>query len=174
MTDFAVRAAEPGTQPADRAVLERLWHLFRHDMSVYSGALPRPDGTFRSERLYSAFNEPGWASYLFTEREHPVGFGLVRALDEPGPTVLNAFFLVNAVRRRGRGLSVALDVLHRHPGDWEVAFQDENQAAVAFWPRVAEAAAGPGAWRLEHRPIPGKPEVAPDAWISFTVPADRL
>jgi predicted acetyltransferase len=172
MTDLVVRPAEPGVLPADRLVLERLWNLFRHDMSAFTGSLPSPDGTFRSDRLRTALTEPGWASYLFHQYDRPIGFALVRNLDGPGPTVLAGFFLVNGARRQGHGLSAALNVLRRHPGDWDVAFQDENAAAVAFWPRVAEAAA-PGAWHLEHRPVPGRPEIPDDAWISFTVGPGR-
>jgi predicted acetyltransferase len=139
-------------------------------MSAFVPALPRPDGTFRSEWLESALTDPGWAAYLFRLGEHPAGFALVRALDGPGPTVLNSFFLVNGARRRGHGLPAALDVVRRHPGDWEVAFQDVNTAAVAFWPRVAREAGGDG-WRLERRPVEGRPELPRNSWISFTVPA---
>ena len=167
MTDFTVRPAETADQP----VVERLWHLFRHDMSAYDGQLPLPDATFRADRLRAAFTEPGWAAYLFTQEDRPAGFAFVRNLDGPGPTVLNSFFLVHAARRRGHGLAAARDVLARHPGDWEVAFQDANRAAVAFWPRVAAACADEAGWRLEHRPTPGEPERPQDAWICFTVPA---
>ena len=169
MTDFSIRAAEP----ADRPVLDHLWQLFRHDMSAYSHELPRRDGTFRSERLYSALNESGWAAYLFHLGENPAGFAFVRNLDGPGPIVLNSFFLVSAARRQGHGLPAALEVVRRHPGDWEVAFQDANTAAVAFWPRVAQAAGGDG-WRLEHRPVKGRPQVPADAWICFKVPATTV
>ncbi|HTJ69272.1 MAG TPA: GNAT family N-acetyltransferase [Actinospica sp.] len=172
MTALTVRAAAPA-DPADRVLLERLWLLFRHDMSVYTHALPGPDGTFRSDRLHAALTDPGWAAYVFHLDGHPAGFALVRGLGGPGPTVLNSFFLVNAARRRGHGIPAALDVLRRSPGSWEVAFQDANTAAVAFWPRVAEAAAGEG-WHLEHRPVAGRPEIPADAWICFTVPATTV
>jgi hypothetical protein len=65
-------------------VADRLWLMFRYDMSGFRGWLPNPDGTFRSERL-------------------------------------------------------------------------------------AAAIAG-AAWTLERRPVPGEPELPPDAWISFTAP----
>lgn len=174
MNDLAVRAADPANDPADRALLERLWLLFRHDMSAFTGSLPLPDGTYRRERLDESFAEPGWATYLFHEADRPVGFAHVRNLGGPGPIVLSSFFLVAGARRRGYGMVAALDVVRRHPGAWEVAFQDANAAAVAFWPRVGAAASGGGDWRLEHRPIPGRPEIAPDAWICFTVPAATL
>ena len=45
---------------ADHPVLERLWLMFRHDVSEFRGQLPRRDGTFRSERLQAAFGDPDW------------------------------------------------------------------------------------------------------------------
>jgi len=48
----------------DRPVLERLWLLFRHDLSRFTGDLPRADGTYRSERLEAALTNPGWAAEL--------------------------------------------------------------------------------------------------------------
>ena len=65
----------------DRVVLERLWLLFRHDMSRFSGGLPRPDGTFRSEWLDSALASPHWAAFLAHCGDSPVGFAFVRNLD---------------------------------------------------------------------------------------------
>ena len=170
MADPTVRLATE----ADRCALERLWLLFRHDMSEWSGTLPNPDGTFRSERLESALTDPDWAAYLFLSsaggEQRPVGFAFVRGL--AGPTrVLNSFFVVRGVRRGGVGLRAVAEVLARHPGAWEVAFQDANPPAVRFWHRVAGQVAGE-AWTEERRPVPGKPEVPPDVWISFTVAAD--
>jgi hypothetical protein len=51
--------------------VERLWLMFRHDLSEFSGQLPFPDGTFRSERVDAAFADPGWAAYLLYRQDHP-------------------------------------------------------------------------------------------------------
>ncbi|MFF5937870.1 GNAT family N-acetyltransferase [Streptomyces sp. NPDC012508] len=165
MPDVSVRLA----RPADRPTLERLWLMFRHDMSAYSGVLPRPDGTFRSERLDSALTDPGWAPYLVTSGEHPVGLAFVRGLTSP-TRVLSSFFVVRAARRAGIGLRAVREVMAAHPGSWEVAFQEDNTGAVRFWRRVATDIAGE-AWTEERRPVPGRPDAPPDAWISFEVPA---
>ncbi|WRZ92677.1 GNAT family N-acetyltransferase [Streptomyces sp. NBC_01007] len=150
----------------DRPAVERLWLLFRHDLSEFGGQLPGPDGAFRSERLRAAFTDSDeWSPYLFTAGRHPVGFAFVRALT--GPTrVLNSFFVVRGVRRTGVGLHAVRDVVARHPGPWTVAFQDGNPGAVRFWRRVASEIAG-DAWTEERRPVPGRPDLAPDVWISF-------
>jgi predicted acetyltransferase len=165
MPDVSVRRADA----ADRPILERLWLMFRHDMSEFHGLLPNPDGTFRSERLQAAVEHADWASYLLTRGERPVGLALVRGL--AGQTrVLNSFFVVRGARRAGIGLQAVREVVARHPGRWEVAFQDENVAAVHFWRRAATEIAG-DAWTEDRRPVPGQPSLPPDVWISFDVPA---
>lgn len=163
MPEVSVRRADD----ADRFVMERLWLMFRHDLSEFDGRLPNSDGTFRSERLRASFEDTDWAPYLLTSGEHPVGLALVRGL--AGPTrVLNSFFVVRGARRSGIGMRAVREVVARHPGPWEVAFQDTNMAAVRFWRRVAAGIAG-DVWTEDRRPVPGRPDLPPDVWISFDV-----
>lgn len=147
-------------------VLERLWLMFRHDLSELRGVLPQPDGTFRSERVRASVDDPGWAAYLAWTQDRPVGLALVRALDQP-VRVLNAFFVVRGARRSGIGSLVVREVLLRHPGPWEVPFQADNEAAVDFWRRTAQAMAG-DRWTEEPRAVPDRPDLPPDVWISFS------
>lgn len=165
MTDTSVRLADT----ADRTTVERLWLMFRHDMSDFQGVLPNPDGAFRDEWLHQAFSESDWAPYLPTSGDRPVGFALVRGLT--GSTrVLNSFFVVRGARRAGIGLRTVQEILALHPGSWEIAFQDANMAAVRFWRRVATAIAD-DAWAEERRLVPGRPDLPPDTWISLSTPA---
>ncbi|WP_092625014.1 GNAT family N-acetyltransferase [Jiangella sp. DSM 45060] len=150
---------------ADRAVFDRLWLMFRHDLTEFQGGLPNPDGTFRSDRLDAAFTDPGRRAYLLSSDGRPAGFAIVRGLDQP-TRVLNSFFVVRGARRRGVGLAAVSDVVGRHPGAWEVAFQDANPTAVRFWRRVASSLAG-ARWTEERRDVPGRPDLPPDVWISF-------
>ena len=158
----------PALRPAtaeDRPVLERLWQLFAHDLSERSGALPGPDGAYRAERLAAAFEDPDREPHLVVLDGRPAGFAVVRGLSGPA-RVVNAFFVVRSVRRRGIGREAAAAVLALHAGAWEVPFQDDNAPAVAFWRRVAQDAVG-DTWSEERRPVPGRPDAAPDVWISF-------
>lgn len=149
-----------------RQVLERLWLLFRHDMSDYDGRLPFPDGTYRSERLESALTEPNWGAHLVLAGEAPVGFALTRSLDAE-PFVLTSFFVVRGVRRSGVGRAALSRVLGTRPGRWAVAFQDDNRGAVRFWRAVAEQ--HDPDWAEERRAVPQRPDLPPDSWISFQV-----
>lgn len=159
---------------ADRALVERLWLLFRHDMSEFSHTLPNPDGTFRSEWLDSALSDPTWAAYLaFTDGRvdavagtrsspAPLGFAFVRALDQP-TRVLNSFFIVKAARRANVGFRFAKHVLAAHPGPWEIAFQEANAEGARFWRRLAEDVA-PSAHHEEQRPA-SRPDLPPNTWL---------
>ncbi|MET9436374.1 GNAT family N-acetyltransferase [Streptomyces sp. NPDC006551] len=163
MPDVTARLADA----SDRPTLERLWLMFRHDMSEFDGVLPDPHGAFRADRLHAALTEPGWAPYLLRSGGRPAGLAFVRGLT--GPTrVLNSFFVVRGARRTGIGLRAAQAVVARHPGPWEVAFQEVNVAAVHFWRRVATEIAG-DTWTEERRAVPGRPDLPPDTWISFVV-----
>ncbi len=152
--------------PVQREVLERLWLLFRHDMSEYDGHLPRPDATYRSERLEAALTDPNWAGYVIRVAEAPVGLAIVRSLDR-GPFVLNSFFVVRPARRSGVGREAMRQILGARPGRWSVAFQETNPGAVAFWRSVA--ASHDESWTEERRPVPDRPDLPSDSWIAFEV-----
>jgi hypothetical protein len=62
---------------------------------------------------------------------------------------------------------LAHQVVAAFPGRWEVAFQEVNTVAAQFWRTVA--ASHDPSWTEELRAVPGKPDVAPDSWITFTV-----
>lgn len=160
----SLRALTPETRP----VLERLWQLYRHDLSEFRGSLPDADGTFHRRSLLPFLAEdPDTSAYLFVADEGPVGFGLVsRTTTEPH--LMSEFFVVRSVRGRGVAREAANGLLALHPGAWEIPFQEDNVAAARFWRRLAADLAGDGV-REDRRPVPGKPRIPPDVWLTLTV-----
>jgi hypothetical protein len=48
-----------------RPVLERLWQLYRHDLSELRGSLPDRDGLFHTRPLRPFLDDPDLRAYLF-------------------------------------------------------------------------------------------------------------
>ena len=84
------------------------------------------------------------------------------------PRLVAEFFVVRGARRQGIGRATAQKLLALHPGAWEIPFQEHNVAAARFWRGVAASARG-DAVREERRPVPGKPQVPPDVWITINI-----
>ena len=154
---------------ADWTVVSWLWQAYRHDLAPVVGAYPRPDGRYNHAWLDAWATSDDAAGYLLEQdvrdETTPVGFAVVNRLRE-GPRGMGAFWIAAPVRRTGVGRRFAHDVIGRHPGRWEIAFQDENVGAGRFWRAVADEAFD--SWTEEARPVPDKPDVPPDHWISGT------
>jgi predicted acetyltransferase len=150
-----------------RPVVERLWQLYRHDLSEFRGSLPDASGAFHTRTLDPFLEgDDDRRAHIFL-RDGPVGFALVhRATSEP--RLMAEFFVVRAARRQGLGRAAVDGLLELYPGAWEIPFQEENAAAARFWRRVAAEVAVDGVHE-EHRPVPGKSHIPPDVWLTFAV-----
>jgi predicted acetyltransferase len=159
-----------------RPVAERLWQLYRHDLSEFRGthgpegfvgSLPDADGTFHRRTLVPFFeDDPDRAAYLFYRGESPVGFAFVNHLTTEA-RLMNEFFVVRGLRGSGIARAAVDEVFALHPGAWEIPFQERNVAAAKFWRRLA-ADVGDNT-REELRAVPGKPEIPHDVWLILTV-----
>ena len=130
--------------------------------------LPDADGTFHTRTLLPFLVEdPDRRGHLFYADERPVGFGLVSGV-VTGPRLMSEFFVVRGARGHGVGRAAVGELFVLYPGLWEIPFQEHNTAAARFWRSVAARAAGDD-FREERRPVPGKPHLPPDVWLTFTV-----
>ena len=124
---------------SDRPVVERLWQLYRHDLSEYRDSLPDVRGLFKPGRLVPGlahrrawplqparfFGDADRCGYLVHRGDVPVGFALLQGLEDE-PRMIAEFFVLRAVRRQGVGHRVATELLRRYPGAWEIGFQEET------------------------------------------------
>jgi predicted acetyltransferase len=149
-----------------RPIVENLLQLYIHDLSQFRLSRPDEKGRFNRDDRYAAFfTDPDRCAYIFRDESGPVGFGLVRGLRE-SRRLMAGFFVVRGVRRLGVGRNAALAMLRRHVGVWEIPFQDENVGAAKFWRELAVAAVGEE-WTEDRRPVPFKPQVPDDVWITL-------
>ncbi len=151
-----------------RPVLERLWQLYRHDLSEFRGSLPDRHGLFHTRPLAPFLaDDPDRHAYVFERDGGPVGFGLVGRVTT-GRMLMFEFFVIRAVRGQGVGRAAAEALFALHPGAWEIPFQEENATAARFWRSVAAGASRDGLHE-ELRPVPGKPHIPDDVWLTVTV-----
>ena len=172
-SDFVMRPLTAETRP----VVEHLWQLYRHDLSEFRGthgpsgfrgSLPDEDGTFHTRGLAPNLKDDAdRAAYVFYDGPNPVGFAFISRLTTQ-VRLMSEFFVVRGLRGQGIARAAVDELFARHPGEWEIPFQENNVAAARFWRRVAVGVAGEYV-REERRPVPGKPEVPPDVWITITV-----
>jgi predicted acetyltransferase len=151
---------------ASRPTLENLLQLYIHDLSQFRFSRPDETGRFNHDDRYAVFfTNPDRCGYLFRDQSGPVGFGLVRGFSEHR-RLMAGFFVVRGARRHHVGHAAALELLRRHPGVWEIPFQEENAGAARFWRAVANAAVGTE-WSEDRRPVPTKPHIPDDVWITL-------
>lgn len=148
-----------------RPLLENLWQLYFHDLSKFRGTRIGQDGKFGLRRLPLLFTSDDRIGYLFYKESDLVGFSIIRGFDQES-RIVSEFFILGSFQNQGIGKEIALKLFRLHPGKWEISFQEANTPAVKFWRNVAETAA-PSTWIEDRRPVPDKPEVPFDNWISF-------
>jgi predicted acetyltransferase/ADP-ribose pyrophosphatase YjhB (NUDIX family) len=162
---WALRVAEATAD--EWPVVERLWQLYQHDLSEFRHGAPDAGGLFPAGRLPAYRDSDDCVAYLARRGDVPCGFALVRLGVRRDRRTMGEFFVTRAARGRGVASDFARDVLARHPGEWVIAFQNENPRAATFWRRLAaETLDGVSERTL---PVPDKPHLPPDVWMTGTM-----
>ena len=146
-------------------IAERFWQLFLHDLSEFRNSHPDEHGSFKRRHLEPYLvRDPDRVAYLVYGPTGPVGLALVSGLTGEVRR-FDQFFIVRSQRGAGVGRAAAEATVGRHPGRWEVGFQNENPDAARFWRRLA---AGIGTNVQERlQPVPRKPHIPDDVILSF-------
>jgi predicted acetyltransferase len=63
-----------------RHAAQRLWQLYRHDLSEFRGSMPDEEGLYKQGRLHSFFEDPDRCGYLIYSGQALAGFALIRGL----------------------------------------------------------------------------------------------
>ena len=151
-----------------RLILDRLWQLYKHDLSEFRNSQLNADGLFVTSRgIDELLGDAGHEATLIYAKDQLIGFVIVGGLHGPRRDI-SEFFIVRAWRGTTAALTAAEGVIRRHPGAWQIAFQENNLVAARFWRSLA-AKMTKGEYKVELRPVPNKPDVPPDTWISFEI-----
>ncbi len=131
-------------RPGQKAALENLVQLYVHDFTDFLGPKRQidvdEDGRFPEmialERYWNDKDRSVW----FLRADGALGgFALLNTVTHSGqPADFNMaeFFVSRPYRGRAVADRAVVDLLHRHPGQWEVAILARNVPAQRFWPRA--------------------------------------
>lgn len=136
-------------EPSQRETLANLVQLYIHDFSEFLSAerklAVQEDGRYADLlRLDEYWREAGRSVWFIRAGGELAGFALLNTrshCDRPVDFNMGEFFVMRAFRREGVGARAALDLIERHPGQWEIAIGQRNIPAQAFWRRVVDALA---------------------------------
>ena len=146
-------------------IAERFWQFFLHDLSGFRDSHPDEHGSFKRRHLEPFLvHDADRVAYLVYGPTGPVGFAFVYGLASEVRR-FDQFFIVRSQRRAGVGRAAAEATIRRHPGRWEVAFQNENPTAASFWRRLAAEIGSNVYERLQ--PVPNEPHIPDDVILSF-------
>jgi predicted acetyltransferase len=131
------------TSPTSRAWLENVYPFYLHDLSEFDLDAYHLDASGRWQPDYLPYwlRQPFCFPLIALSGDVPVGFAFVGQRPFPFMAAdqdfnLAEFFLLRSHRRTGLGRQVALQVLRRFPGRWELSVLPRNVGAIAFWRSV--------------------------------------
>lgn len=133
--------------PAQREVLGNLVQLYIHDFNDLLALERRigvgEDGRFDDVLLLDRYwTEPERSVWFIRAGGTLAGFALLNRHSHCARPVdfnMGEFFVTRNYRRAGVGARAAVDLIERHPGQWEIAVGALNRPAQEFWPRVIAA-----------------------------------
>jgi hypothetical protein len=79
--------------------VERLWQLYKHDLSEFRDYHPGADGMFKPGHLPYYFGEPDRCGFLIRAGGNLAGFVLVSGVVQE-PRHIGEFFIARSARRR--------------------------------------------------------------------------
>jgi len=134
---------------ADQSQRETLSNLVQFYIHDFNDFLPRDrripmedDGRYPDAlRLDDYWREPDRSVWFIRAGGALAGFALLNRHSHCGLPVdhnMAEFFIVRSFRGQGVGARAAMDLIQRHPGQWEIAIGAGNHQAWGFWPRVIQ------------------------------------
>ncbi|MFE8699962.1 GNAT family N-acetyltransferase [Cytobacillus sp. FJAT-54145] len=128
--------------PEDKTILENLYSLYLHDLSLYSNSIEvSANGSFIYDDMSMIWNEEGVVPYFIQSGEKLAGFLLLLErpfLKKTSDYSINDIFILNTYRGKGLGQEVLKTLFDQKKGKYFVVELERNKPAVIFWKKVYE------------------------------------
>ena len=118
-----------------KKAISNLMQLYLHDMSKFTHEVPNESGLYVSKYLDLYWADSDRFPYIFLDNQKPVGFALVRELNQDSYSMAE-FFIIKQARNQKYGQTAAKEIFDKHHGTWSVAQIETNIPAQKFWRKV--------------------------------------
>ena len=126
----------------DRNLLWNLVQKYLYEMSNYYEDPFDNVGNYCYEHFEEYFSDPKRTAYLLYIENTLIGFAMLHPYSCLGRTpdfTMAEFTIFPAFRRRHLAVEAVNTILKKHPGQWEIKYNEKNLAAKRLWNNVASA-----------------------------------
>ena len=120
----------------EKSILRNLMQAYRHDLSEFDGSLPEANGFYSLGNHFEDYwIESNRFPYKILVNSQIAGYALVRKV-APRVHSIAEFFVPRPYRKNGIGKRAAYLIFDLHPGEWQIAQDEENTPAQKFGKKI--------------------------------------
>ena len=123
----------------DRTLLWNINQKYLYEMTQFYDDPMDENGNFHYGYFEEYFSDPNRVAYLLYDNDNIVGFALLNPYSccggKPDYTMAE-FTIFPAYRRKHLASEAVKTILKKHPGKWEVKYNEKNTAAKKFWTTI--------------------------------------
>ncbi len=124
----------------DRELLWNISQKYLYEMTNYYDDPMDEKGNYHYGHFDEYFSDPKRVAYLLYDENTLIGFAMLHPYScigrNPNYTMAE-FTIFPAYRRKHLALDAVNALLERHPGQWEIKYNEKNLAAKHLWNKVA-------------------------------------
>ncbi len=124
----------------DRELLWNINQKYLYEMTNYYDDPMDEKGNYHYGHFDEYFTDPKRAAYLLYEENALIGFAMLNpdsCIGRNPNYTMAEFTIFPAYRGKHLALEAANALLEKHPGQWEIKYNEKNLAAKRLWNRVA-------------------------------------
>ena len=127
-------------QKKDRDLLWNINQKYLYEMTTFYDDPMDENGNYHYGHFDDYFSDPKRVAYFIFDDDILVGFAMLcpySNIDQNPDYTMAEFTIFPAYRRNHFALDAAEMILERHPGEWEIKYNEKNGGAKKLWNAVA-------------------------------------
>lgn len=124
----------------DRALLWNIAQKYLYEMTNFYDDPMDENGNYEYQYFDEYFSDPKRTAYFFYKDDVMIGFALLCPYSNIGQNpdyTMGEFTIFPAFRRKHFALAAVKLILEKHPGKWEIKYNEKNTGARRLWNAVA-------------------------------------